>query len=50
MNNHEDIFLKLIGKEKNTYELATLYAQNRRNINVYTFDTKFNNFYDLTYI
>lgn len=35
MYNPEDTYFKLINKEKNIYELATLYPQNRRNINEY---------------
>lgn len=35
MDYSEDIYLKFIDKEKNIYELAELYAQNRRDVSEY---------------
>ncbi|MEI6122909.1 MAG: class I SAM-dependent methyltransferase [Bacteroidota bacterium] len=35
MYNPEDAYFKLIGKEKNIYELATLFPQNRRDVGEY---------------
>lgn len=35
MRNPEDLYLPFIGKEKNIYELATLFPQNRRSVKEY---------------